>query len=371
MGSMPRSEEDVASIMRGHLMPQGPASEVCAPADGPRLVTTPDGRQVQLSGRAAAQSPAIVDDAENPLVRHHRDPFLRGVAAAGGVPVPPASVNRATAEAGAAAGAQGETRPLLGQGRRRAQAQVQQRLLTELWMTFQCFISIMLTLIGITLIVLPCLFLWVIYAIVYYSDQPCDEPLKYYLLVFFSVGLVNQAVKAVIAERCSNHVKTAVGVLGAAATVTVNLWGLRMILSAETCADTNPELFYPTKYLIYVQTTVWLLLSVFFVVGFRIVLINVGLSALEKPGCENAVREMPKVPSDSPELLDPEDGRIMDCPICAETMSSAITVKTPCTHYFHEDCLAKWCKNHTDCPLCRAKLGDEDVMSEAGVEPPV
>lgn len=354
MGSLPQSEGGVASIMRGHLVPTAAdAPHVAPPAPSPRLVTTPDGRRVQLPARLGPPE-------ENPLVRHHRDPFLRGVAAAGGVPVPAGE-----------GGGPGEARPLLGQGRRRAQAQVQQRLLDELWMTFQCFISIMLTLIGITLVVLPCLFLWVIYAVVYYSDQPCDKPLKYYLLVFFSVGLINQALKNAIAERCTNHTRTAIGVLGAAATVTVNLWGLRMILSAETCADTNPELFYPTKYLIYVQTTVWLLLSVFFVVGFRIVLINVGLSALEKPGCERAVHEMPTVPSDSPELLDPEDGRIMDCPICAETMSSAITVKTPCTHYFHEDCLAKWCKNHTDCPLCRAKLGDEDIMSEAGAEPPV
>lgn len=370
MGSMPQQTDDVAGIMRGHLVPQGPPPETWTPvADGgPRIVTTPDGRQVQLSGRASQAAQAAGDEGENPLVRHHRESFLRGASGALGVPM--ASANEMPgAEGGeAAAEASAEGRPLLGQGRRRAQAQVQQRLLTELWMTFSCFISIMLTLIGITLVVLPALFLWATYAVVYYAEQPCDEPLRYYLLVFFSVSLLNQAVKGMIVERCNSHTRTFIGVLGTAATATVNLWGLRMVLSAETCADTNPELFYPTKYLIYVQTTVWLLLSVFFVVGFRIVLINVGLSALEKPGCELAVHEMPKVPSDSPELLDPEDGRIMDCPICADTMSNGITVKTPCTHYFHEECLAKWCKNHTDCPLCRAKLGDEeDGMSE----PPV
>ena len=31
-------------------------------------------------------------------------------------------------------------------------------------------------------------------------------------------------------------------------------------------------------------------------------------------------------------------------------------MKTPCNHYFHTDCLMKWCEEKNECPICRKRL---------------
>merc|ERR1712085_10971 len=36
----------------------------------------------------------------------------------------------------------------------------------------------------------------------------------------------------------------------------------------------------------------------------------------------------------------------------AET-AKGVVVKTPCGHYYHQYCLAEWCKVHVRCPFCR------------------
>merc|ERR1712107_210049 len=64
---------------------------------------------------------------------------------------------------------------------------------------------------------------------------------------------------------------------------------------------------------------------------------------------------------DSSELIDSEDGSMLQCAICSEALAgSKIAVKTLCSHFFHEDCLAHWCSDHLNCPLCRRPVGETD-----------
>lgn len=43
-----------------------------------------------------------------------------------------------------------------------------------------------------------------------------------------------------------------------------------------------------------------------------------------------------------------------DCPICCDKMNSRQKLyTTTCGHTFHKDCVCKWLKEHTSCPLCR------------------
>ena len=48
-----------------------------------------------------------------------------------------------------------------------------------------------------------------------------------------------------------------------------------------------------------------------------------------------------------------------ECIICYEKMKYNI-IKTPCNHYFHEECLFKWLEintvNNKNCPVCRVNL---------------
>ena len=48
-----------------------------------------------------------------------------------------------------------------------------------------------------------------------------------------------------------------------------------------------------------------------------------------------------------------------DCVICFEELGKEGSVMcTPCSHVFHEDCIAKWLANGNSCPICRRDLPD-------------
>ncbi|EAX99909.1 hypothetical protein TVAG_159290 [Trichomonas vaginalis G3] len=44
------------------------------------------------------------------------------------------------------------------------------------------------------------------------------------------------------------------------------------------------------------------------------------------------------------------------CIICRETMTSTTAKKLPCGHCLHTDCLERWAKDHSICPLCQKDL---------------
>lgn len=49
-----------------------------------------------------------------------------------------------------------------------------------------------------------------------------------------------------------------------------------------------------------------------------------------------------------------------DCPICLTELSSAVSrMELRCSHVFHTNCLMKWLKENTSCPICRCEdLGE-------------
>merc|ERR1719401_2763741 len=95
-----------------------------------------------------------------------------------------------------------------------------------------------------------------------------------------------------------------------------------------------------------------------------------------KPGL---VQELETVPY-TPELFSGEndDERQPDeCSICQDSFDAEKPIKrTPCGHYFHEECLGNWLGNFArSCPLCRNDLEEalehRDAFDmEAGEVPP-
>lgn len=55
------------------------------------------------------------------------------------------------------------------------------------------------------------------------------------------------------------------------------------------------------------------------------------------------------------------------CAICYSDMIMAAKV-TPCGHYFHGGCLKKWLFVQDHCPLCSAKIIDEELTDNADVQ---
>lgn len=238
---------------------------------------------------------------------------------------------------------------------REARELMRSRLMQEL---FQGTVFLMvMTIAGF--VVLLILGLTAFYAAMTSGGEPCDQPLRYYLAMFLFCTLVQKRLDGRINTR--DH-RRALLLRWA-----VVLWGFYMVNACKTCPDTNPELYYPTKYYVYALGIFCVLTTAASLVGQRAVVML--LLALERnqSGCSQAVASMPAVLVGSDELCDADDGSIMDCPICAEQFVGELEiVSTPCRHLFHRECLSQWCTNHLDCPLCRAQLGPPD--DEAGAQ---
>ena len=44
------------------------------------------------------------------------------------------------------------------------------------------------------------------------------------------------------------------------------------------------------------------------------------------------------------------------CNICYEPLQRNDSIKTPCNHTFHKDCICSWLKRKNTCPSCRATI---------------
>jgi len=197
--------------------------------------------------------------------------------------------------------------------------------------------------------------------ILHYDDKPCDQPLRYYFPVSVVWSHIPQRIEQILVLQgwslgprlCASCISTMISWL-------IFAWGLFMVGNAKTCPKTNPGLFFPIRTYIYVQIyfSIFLLICmVVFIVGFRrFLLLAMRLLAVEN-GCASAVHNLPKVEAGDPDLKD-DAGEVLGCPICMEPLAEA--VRTPCNHFFHEECLATWCARHVDCPLCRQQIGEPD-----------
>lgn len=197
-----------------------------------------------------------------------------------------------------------------------------------------------------------------------YGDKPCDVPLNKYVWIQFGVWWVLSGWRTRPQEVQGTVARVLTALASTSVSTVVLVLGFVWVRQSKTCAETNPQLFTAIEHLLYFQTAGMLLVFLFsaVVVLFLRWAVRTGFDPLgggSRRGCEQAVHELPKVPLGDPELLDPEDREPSECVICSEDHSVAVglgVVRTPCGHHFHEACLARWCRNHTSCPICRADV---------------
>ncbi|GAO15751.1 uncharacterized protein UV8b_00929 [Ustilaginoidea virens] len=73
------------------------------------------------------------------------------------------------------------------------------------------------------------------------------------------------------------------------------------------------------------------------------------------PASEEALGKLDRRPVDE-HLLAREGGKA-ECSICIDEMKEGETaVFLPCKHWFHEDCVVLWLKEHNTCPVCRTPI---------------
>eukprot|EP00930_Biecheleria_cincta_P006137 TRINITY_DN107115_c0_g1_i1.p1 TRINITY_DN107115_c0_g1~~TRINITY_DN107115_c0_g1_i1.p1 ORF type:complete len:316 (+),score=32.32 TRINITY_DN107115_c0_g1_i1:60-1007(+) len=259
--------------------------------------------------------------------------------------------------------------------RRRDEVQnrVHQRLLDEITSGFKIFVFLIAVLVLSLMLFILFLFVRAVSASIFFVNKPCDQPmLQYYMLVTMAWSQVPSTVSDYIRQRLqpgpigSLLLRTACSIPG----WLVIAYGIYMVESAKTCQKTNPQLYWPLRSFIYAQVLIAALaltVTILALLNIRHILhmLNWILNAMHPQcGCEKAVHNLPKIEKGSAELFDPEDGSAVDCCICMDSLPSSElpVVRAPCAHCFHEECLASWCKNHVDCPLCRQQVGEAEVV---------
>ncbi|KXJ95291.1 hypothetical protein Micbo1qcDRAFT_192350 [Microdochium bolleyi] len=79
------------------------------------------------------------------------------------------------------------------------------------------------------------------------------------------------------------------------------------------------------------------------------------------PASEEAIKSLVRKPLDKEALGGEPQG---ECTICIDDMLMGDTATfLPCKHWFHEECVVLWLKEHKTCPICRAPI-DGDATGQ-------
>lgn len=223
-----------------------------------------------------------------------------------------------------------------------------------------------------------CLRFWVVFAAVYTSRDPCDAPLRWYVII---TNILYMFLR--ISKLYGNECYTFLERWEHQFSLLLNSVGFLMLYLYRSCQKINPSLYVGVCCWIVVDVFAILLLLLYtkllyyyylrqytdaYLAVYRRFYTRVYTNVITREfirhfgqsgmsGCAEAVGRLQKVPGDSSELIDPEDGSILRCAICSDPLSAPKpVVRTFCLHFFHEECLVQWCSNHLDCPLCRRRI---------------
>ena len=76
------------------------------------------------------------------------------------------------------------------------------------------------------------------------------------------------------------------------------------------------------------------------------------------PASEEAIKNLPKKRMTRDMMGDDDKA---ECSICMDTVELNAEVTTlPCNHWFHEECVVAWLKEHNTCPHCRKPISGSD-----------
>lgn len=200
-------------------------------------------------------------------------------------------------------------------------------------------------------------------------EKPCDQPLQWWLFAMLLIPVIQCQLNSHIDERPKR--------LQALVMPTLLMSGIYMLSKCKTCSDTNPDLYEFVKMYIIFQSVLWLAMM-FTVLCFVTVIMwahqrgllpnqGAGPSNPAKPGTINDIETV----SYSPELFSEiavNDGERPECSVCQDEFDHSKVIKrTPCGHFFHEECLMQWLEQFSKtCPLCRSNI-EEALEQQQGL----
>lgn len=223
------------------------------------------------------------------------------------------------------------------------------------------------------------------------AGKPCDEPLSGWLAAVLTV-LPLRVVLAVLyrylragqlpmEEHTSCAAKAIYLILKGWHLVgnpVLIVLGFHWYRQSETCYETSPNLFSFVRLFLIYQLVMWAggVLIFFGATSFvlwahrnNLLELGPGPHAAAKPGVIDKIESVRYDPSLFRQSTDAEgEKEPPECCVCSIAYDEGSSIKrTPCGHYFHEECLGNWLGKYAKtCPLCRNNLEDA-VESGQGV----
>jgi len=233
----------------------------------------------------------------------------------------------------------------------------------------------------VTLVAVMLVLLFVTSAVIYvqgwmvmskFSEKPCDEPLKWWLLIMLLVPIMQcQLNSQTPPDQRPKRFQALVTPIAIGA-------GAWMVCHSKTCNQTAPELYGYAKMYLICQSAVWVLSFavscgfvslVFWMHRNGLLETGPGPAFAARPGLINDIETVAFCPSDFPDRKEDDDAQPPECAICVEAfVEGAMLKKTPCGHFFCEECLGNWLANYAKtCPLCREDL--QQALDDGGGGP--
>jgi len=209
-----------------------------------------------------------------------------------------------------------------------------------------------------------------------HGTEPCDVPLTMYTKVAFLIGWSATFSREVV-QKVSPSPGAYRFVTGLYLCVNWSwlLRGYYWIADSQTCAETNPHLFFAVRSWNRMQMCFSIMTFVLFA-GFKAAAERMarrgllgGRHSVESVtflAGREAISRLPRVSLDDLPMED--DGEFPECSICMRRFNDTrrgffrwtapnVVVRTPCGHLFHKSCLSNWVRlGNCACPLCRGDL---------------
>lgn len=248
----------------------------------------------------------------------------------------------------------------------------QRRLAAEILHGRACCGCCLLLVLSLSFFFFTC---WIYYRAinVYFEhrNEPCDQPLGRWLLVVILALPIRTFF--VLLHKYLRSVSEGEDTFGTLVTGRIlNTWtfvgnplliwfGYHYMDSSHTCHKTNPELYkFAQIFLIYQLVIAIVGVVVLFGATGLILFLWVngafddgpGLARAASPGTVDKLETV----HFSPSMADNEDA--MECCVCQVGYEASSRIKkTPCGHFFHEECLKTWLEKYAkSCPICRLDL---------------
>lgn len=196
------------------------------------------------------------------------------------------------------------------------------------------------------------------YVLFKYGQKPCDQDLVFWLAIRNVMTITAPRMPAPGSEdleRAERQERAA----RCAATLWVSwlIVGFLWVHECVKCQTTNPELYNWVKFLTLFSLIVHIL-NIFFPLLFQLCVIiyhsMIARGWLKSPNAarDDAIERM-EVLEFNPQLFG-SLGVSRECCCCMEEFGvGREIVRTPCSHYYHRDCLKEWLRLAKTCPLCR------------------